>query len=74
MPQGGDEGRRLPMSEGDMSDQSLAAFTTAVAGRHIGRSPGLVDEHELARVEVGLLRAPCRPRRLNVRPILLRGM
>jgi hypothetical protein len=51
--QGGDEGRRLPMTEWRVADQSLADRTPAVARRHGRGRPGFVDEDKLPRVEVG---------------------
>ena len=54
--------------------QTLPFWGPAVAPRHIGRSPGLVDEDEPVRVEVGLTVEPGFPPRQDVGTILLRGM
>jgi hypothetical protein len=38
---------------------------------HLRIGGGLVQEHELIRIEVGLTLEPCQARRLDVLPILL---
>jgi hypothetical protein len=45
--QGGHERRRFPVTEGCMGEQPFASLTSPVARGHVGRSPGLIDEHEL---------------------------
>ena len=69
--QGGEEGRRLPMTERRVADQPLANLTPAVARRHVRRRPGFIDEDELARVEGRLLLPPCGARGGYVRTLLL---
>ena len=69
--QGGDEGRRLPMTEWRVADQSLADLTRAVARRHGRGRPGFVDEDELPRVEGRLRLTPCGARGGDVRTLLL---
>ena len=69
--QGGDEGRRLPMTEWRVADQSLADLTPAVARRHGRGRPGFVDEDELPRVEGRLRLTPCGARGGDVRTLLL---
>jgi hypothetical protein len=45
--QGGHERRRFPVTEGRMSEQLFASFTSSMAGRHRGKSRGLADERKL---------------------------
>jgi hypothetical protein len=61
------------MSEGRVSDQPLAFFASAIAGRHIGRSPGLVDKDEPSRIEAWLHFAPIGASGLDITPALLGG-
>jgi hypothetical protein len=42
-----------------------------MAARHVGRGPGLVDEHQSLRVEIRLLVAPDGPRCGDIRLFLL---
>ncbi len=72
--QPGEECRRFPMTMRYADAQTLPFWGPAVAPRHIGRSPGLVDEDEPVRVEVGLTVEPGFPPRQDVGTILLRGM
>ena len=72
--QPGEECRRFPMTVRYADAQTLPFWGPAVAPRHIGRSPGLVDEDEPVRVEVGLTVEPGFPPRQDVGTILLRGM
>ena len=58
MAQGGDERRGLPVAERDMRNEALALLAAAIARRHVGRGPGLVDEHQPARIEALLRVAP----------------
>jgi len=46
---------------------------SGVTGRHVGRGPGLVDEHQPARIETFLLFAPGGAGGGDVRPLLLGG-
>jgi len=56
-----------------VSDQPLAFFASAIAGRHVGRSPGLVDKDEPSRIEARLHFAPIGARGLDISPALLGG-
>jgi hypothetical protein len=56
--QGGDERRGFPVAERHMRDETLALLAAAIARRHVGRSPSLIDEHQPARVEALLRFAP----------------
>ena len=51
--QAGDEGRGLPMSEGDAGAQALDPSAATMASCHVGR-PGLVDEDQLVGIETEL--------------------
>ena len=50
----GDEGRGLAVAVREPHAQSLAPGAAPVRARHVRRGPGLVDEHELPGVEIGL--------------------
>jgi hypothetical protein len=56
--QGSHERRRFPVTEGRMGKQPLAPFATPVAGRHVGRSPGLIDKYKPLRIKTFLPIAP----------------
>ena len=74
MAQRGDEGRGLPVAVGDGGDHALAAPRPAVAARHRGGGPGLVDEDQPLRAQRRLLRAPGAPGGGDVRAVLLGGV
>ena len=71
--QGRNESRGFPVTEGRVRDQPLADLASAVARRHVGGGPGLVDEHQPARIKPLLALAPSDPRRGDVRALLLGG-
>ena len=48
------EGRRFPMTVRHAGPEPLAARASAVATRHVGRGPRLVDEDEAFGIEIGL--------------------
>ena len=50
----GDKGGSLPVAVRHADPQAFPAPATAVAARHVGGSPGLVDEDEPLRVQVQL--------------------
>ena len=50
----------------DMTDQALVLNGASVTRRHIGRHPGLVDEHQPGGVPVLLRGLPSAPRRLHL--------
>src|SRR5271170_7319105 len=62
------------MSEGRVSDQPLAFFASAIAGRHVGRSPGLVDKDQPSRIEAWLHCAPIGASGLDISPALLTAL
>jgi hypothetical protein len=57
-PQDGEEGHCSPMPMWDVSAQRLAAPIPAVAARHIGLNPGLVDEDRTAGIDASLVQFP----------------
>ena len=69
--QAGDEGRRLPMAMRYGGSQPFPLGRAAVAARHIGRGPGLVDEDQLLRIEIELAFEPGLATFQNVGPLLL---
>jgi hypothetical protein len=54
-------------------DQALAARAAAVAPRHVGGGPGLIDEDEPRRVHEALPAAPARALAGDVETVLLGG-
>lgn len=72
--QGGDEGCDLPVAMRHLADQALATRTAAAQARHIGRSAGLINEDQTARIKLPLLRLPAGAGARHVGAILLRGV
>ena len=72
-PQGGDEGRGLPMAPRHAGNQALAARAASVTPRHVGRSARFVDEDQAFWVQFGLAGMPLRAGRGDIRPILFGG-
>ena len=72
--QAGDERDRLVMAVRDGGSQPAAAPRASALARHVCRGPGLVDEHQLRRIEVGLPRKPGAPLLQNVGALLLFGV
>jgi hypothetical protein len=56
--QASDEGRRFLVAVGDADPQAFAAAAAAVGPRHVGRSPGLVDEDQALGIEIELAFEP----------------
>ena len=73
MAQGGEEGGGLPVTVGNITDQALALQGTSVTRRHIGRDPGLVDEHQAGGLKMLLRGLPGGPRHLHVATLLFGG-
>ena len=67
-----------PHDSHEASDHSGAqpstAPTASAFARHVGGGPGLVDEHQLRRIEVELPHEPSLALRQNVRASLFLGM
>jgi hypothetical protein len=62
------------MAVWDRGAASLPAHGTAAQARHLGRRPGLVDEDEACRIEVGLPLEPSLAARRDVRTFLFGGV
>lgn len=73
MAQCGQEGQRLPMTERRSGHQLVAARCPAPDRRHVRLGPGLVDEHQAARIKPALILLPLRPPARDRRPVLLDG-
>ena len=69
--QSGREGGGLPMSPGCLADQAPATATAPMGAHHLGRGPGLVDEHQALGIKACLIGLPALPRRGHVGPFLL---
>lgn len=74
MPQATDKCSRFPMSLGSCRDAALASGSAAITPRHVGRSPGFIEKHQLFDVHDGLCFRPDSSRRLHVRAFLLVGV
>jgi hypothetical protein len=68
------EGGCLPIAERRRIDTSTALGGTAIASRHVGRSPGFINEYQLFDDHRRLRFTPCQPRRLHVLALLLAGV
>src|SRR4051812_40641823 len=68
-----DEGGALPVAVWHRPVDPLAARAAVVAPRHVGRRPGLVDEHQPLWVPAGLSRSPCGALVGKLGPVLLFG-
>ncbi len=69
-----DEGGGLPMPVGHRRLATLAAPRPAMAPRHLGRGPGLIDEDQTLGFQIGLGLEPVLPATRNVRALLLAGV
>lgn len=69
-----DERCRLPMAMGHPNPEPLAPRAPAVAARHVGGSPGLVDKHQTLRREIELSLEPVPAASQDVGTVLLRSM
>jgi hypothetical protein len=73
LAQAGYEGGGLPVPMGYCINQSVAHRGPAIEPDHVGLGPGLIDEDQLACVQLRLVLAPFRPGLGDVRSILLGG-
>ena len=62
------------MAMGNAGTKPLAASASSVATRHVGRGPGLVDEHQPVGVEVELTLEPVPAVAQDIGPVLLGGV
>jgi hypothetical protein len=72
--QAGDERDRLVMAVRYGGAHPATAPTAPAFARHVRGSPGLVDEHQLSRVEIELPGKPNLSLLQNVRALLLLGV
>src|SRR5271165_3202755 len=72
--QASDKRDRFVMAMGNGGAQPSTAPTASAVARHVGGGPGLVDEHQLRRIEVELPHEPSLALRQNVRASLFLGM
>ena len=73
LAQAGYEGGGLPVPMGYCINQSVAHRGPAIEPDHVGLGPGLIDEDQLACVQLRLVLAPFHPGLGDVRSILLGG-
>lgn len=73
VPEPGDEGQRLPMAVRHLVEQGLALGAPAMRARHVGLSPGLVDEDHAPRVYPLLEPEPALAAAGDIGPVLLLG-
>ena len=52
--QGAEEGQRPPVAAGREAAQAIALRPPSAQRRHVGLDPGLVDEDQTPRIEIGL--------------------
>lgn len=64
----------LPVAMREAHPQAFTLGATAMAAGHVGRSPGLVDEHESLGIKVGLAIEPVMPLAQDVGAVLLDRM
>ena len=69
-----DERRGLSVAVKEPHAQPLAPAAAPVRARHVRRGPGLVDEHELLGIEIGLRLEPGAALAQDVRTVLLDRM
>ncbi len=69
-----DERCRLPMPVGHSDPEPLAPRAPAVAARHVGGSPGLVDEHEALRRQIELPFKPVPAASQDIGTVLFRSI
>ena len=67
------EGQRLPVTMGPVRAQPLAPGAAAMTAGHVRLGPGLIQEHESARIKLALRALPPAAALRDVRPILLGG-
>src|SRR3546814_7227318 len=74
MARPGNKGCGFPMAMWNRHDEPLTFGASAIAARHLGGRPGLVDEDQVHRVQAGLPVAPDGTRGGDVRTFLLGGV
>jgi len=71
--QGGHEGHGLPAAVRYLGFDALTAWCPAPQRRHIGFSPGLIDEHQPSAIDPIPILGPLRPPTGDIGTILLGG-
>jgi hypothetical protein len=71
--QGRQEGEGPPFAEGRFGDEALTSGASPVGARHVGFSPGLVDEDPSPWIDRRLTRLPSLTPPGDVRPVLFGG-
>ena len=66
LSQASDERRHLPVAVRDLGDEPFSTRAASTQPGHVGRSAGLIDEDELARIKPRLLLLPVRACRADV--------
>lgn len=72
-PQGAQKSRRLPTSARSLVNQTRAERRATIGARHVGFSPGFVDENGFGRIDQLLRRTPRRALLDHIGAILLAG-
>ena len=72
-PQGGDKGHGLPAAERRLGLQALATRAPPSQWRHVGLRPGLINQHQAARIDAILIFPPLLTPPRDVGTILLLG-
>ena len=73
-PEGGDEGRGLPVAVGHLAEAPAPSWAPAPKSGHLRIERRLVDKDQMAWIPIGLLAAPASARPGYVRAILLGGV
>jgi hypothetical protein len=73
-PQCRQEGQRPPFAERRLGEEPLTSRASSMPARHVGLGPGLVDEDQPRRIELGLMALPALTPPCDVGPVLLRGV
>ena len=72
-PQRGEESHGLPSPMRHLGLQPLAAWRPTAQRRHIGLGPGLVDEHQVLRIDAMAIAQPLRTATRDIGAILFAG-
>jgi len=74
LAQPGDKRRGFAVTMRKADPQPLAPAAASMAAGHVGRGPGLINEHQPVRVQVGLPVEPVKALLQDVRAILFNGV
>jgi hypothetical protein len=73
MAKGGQEGQGFPMTVRRLGVEPPSPSAPAMAARHVGLGPGLVDKYQAPGIDLSLVALPTPAPPRNVTPILLAG-